>query len=187
TFCVVVISAASYWIHLVHTKNEQKTLLIAKQARDFYSISTGVWNAGLISTITSSFINLIVSVLLAYGAYYDRNKLLIPWLAKNMFLLVVGAGFGFYNIYWVVSSANTEDEASFWGSLCGLYWVILAMIAYCWTSTFSQYITSKRITEKLRPLMKQGEKMIRNPRAFKLSVQPYRSESQQALPVASIT
>ncbi|CAG0922967.1 unnamed protein product, partial [Notodromas monacha] len=125
TFCIVVISAASYWLHLVHTKNEQKTLLIAQQARDFYSITKGVWNAGLISAITSSFINLIVSVLLAYGAYFDKNKLLMPWMVKNMLLLVVGAGFGFYNIYWVASSANTEDESSFWGSLCGLYWVIL--------------------------------------------------------------
>jgi hypothetical protein len=55
----------------------------------------------------------------------ERNKFLVPWLAKNMFLLIVGSGFGFYNIYWVVQASMTEEEASFWGSLCGLYWIIL--------------------------------------------------------------
>ncbi|CAG0921220.1 unnamed protein product [Notodromas monacha] len=188
TFCIVVISGASYWLHLVHTKKEHQTLLIAQQAQDFYSLSKGVWNAGLISAITSSFLNLVVSVVLAYGAYSDKNKFLIPWLAKNMFLLIVGAGFGIYNIYWVSTSAQTEDEASFWGSLSGLYWIILgetlseytirgqkiskdfvecsAMIAYCWTSTFSQYVTSKRIKAKLRPLTKQDGSFIRGANAL---------------------
>jgi hypothetical protein len=55
----------------------------------------------------------------------EKNKLLIPWLAKNLFLLVVGSAFGFYNIYWVVQASRTDEESSFWGSLCGLYWVIL--------------------------------------------------------------
>jgi hypothetical protein len=62
------------------------------------------------------------------------------------------------------------------------------MIAYCWTSTFAQYITNKRIEASLRPLLKKGETMIRNPKAFKLTVRPYsRSDSRQILPVASIT
>jgi cell division protein FtsB len=34
-----MITAASYWLHLVHTQNEDLTLTIAQQAREFYSIS----------------------------------------------------------------------------------------------------------------------------------------------------
>jgi hypothetical protein len=50
---------------------------------------------------------------------------MLPWLAKNMLLVVLGVFAGFYSIYVVTQQSATEDEASFWGSLTGLFWVIL--------------------------------------------------------------
>ncbi|CAG0898795.1 unnamed protein product [Cyprideis torosa] len=44
-----------------------------------------------------------------------------------MFLLLIGAGFGIYTIYLVIVESESSEDASFTASLCGLFWLILAI------------------------------------------------------------
>jgi hypothetical protein len=61
-----MITAASYWLHLVHTQNEDLTLTIAQQAREFYSISkageTVMHSRRIILAIAVFVIDLLLSI-----------------------------------------------------------------------------------------------------------------------------
>ncbi|CAG0899930.1 unnamed protein product [Darwinula stevensoni] len=94
------------------------------------------WSAILISLIVDSSLNLLMAIILLYGAYYVRLRLLnkkvyyVPWMLKTGFLMLCMVAFGIYNIYLVVAKTENSQEASFWGSLCALFWLIICEYAF---------------------------------------------------------